>query len=280
MRSSVRSLANRIVAVTTLAVLGTASTGSTAHAQRPSVAEAPRDTSYQTSISADYDYTNFRGDIQAWQMGSVSLGERTPAGSIIGRVNLANRFGTSGAQYEADAYPHLGLGHGMYAYLNFGYSAASIFPRWRSGGEIYTNLPDAYEASLGYRQLRFEGSTPVTLFTGTLGKYTGNYWFSLRPYVREKTSGTSASLSLTGRKYGADADNYIGARVGYGSTPSDRLTVDELARTKDFSADVHGSRTLTAGFFGTWSVGYEDEQLPAGTSRKRWEFSGGVRYVF
>lgn len=269
----------RVVTVIAIAAVATLGAVATADAQRPLSPEAVRDTIYRTSIAADYEYTTFGGDIQAWQLGSVSLGQRTPAGSLIGRVNVANRFGTSGSQYEADAYPHLGV-NGTYAYLNFGYSAASIFPRWRSGAEIYTNLPSAYEASLGYRQLRFAGSPPVTLFTGTVGKYTGNYWFSLRPYVRQKTNGTSASVSLTGRKYGADADDYVGARVGYGTTPSDRLTVDELARTRDVSADVHGSRGLANDFVGIWSIGFENEQLPAGASRKRWDVSGGVRYVF
>lgn len=237
-----------------------------------------RDSVWRTSVGLDYEYDHF-GDIQAWQLGALSLAQRADAGTIIGRISTASRFGATGSQYEADAYPRLG-GHGVYAYLNLGYSAAAIFPRWRSGAEIYTNLPNAYEASIGYRQLRFAGTTPLTLFTGTVGKYAGNYWFSLRPYVADKSTGTSASATLTARRYFAGADDYVGARIGHGSTPSDHLAPEELARTSSTSADVQASRTLAPRIIGTGTLGYESEQLSPGATRRRWQMSAGLRYDF
>ena len=64
---------------------------------------------------------------------------------------------------------------------------------------------------MGARQLRFSG-VPVTLYTGAIGKYTGNYWISGRTYVRE---GGSASASVTVRRYGEDSENWIGARASF-----------------------------------------------------------------
>ena len=226
-----------------------------------------------TSAGVDYTYSNFGDDIDPWHLLAVSVGERTRLGSLIGRVNYANRFDSNGVQVEADAYPR--IAEGAYAYLNAGYSRADIFPEWRFGAEVFTSLPAAWEASAGARQLRFESST-VTLYTGSVGKYVGNYWFSLRPYVRPKDGSLSASASLTARRYFEDATHYVGARVGYGSTPSDRLTPNELARTQSFSASVQGARRIAPRVYSTGSLGYDREELGPDRTRNRVELSAGV----
>lgn len=241
------------------------------------VASVAERSTERTSVGADVGYVNFNDDINPWTLASVSMGHRDARGSLIGRVNVANRFSTTGAQVEADAYP--ALGRSTYAYLNAGYSSSVIFPEWRLGGEIFTNLPNAYEASLGVRQLRFSG-TPVTLFTGSVGKYIGNYWISARPYLRSKDSGLSSSLGVTVRRYYETADEFIGARFSYGSTPSDRVIATELARTSALAAGVHGSRRLSTGLFGTWALGYEREEIVTGTFRNRVEIDAGMRVDF
>ena len=238
------------------------------------VAQAGRDTLPVTTAGVEYTLQSFDGGTDPWHLASVSLSQRTPGGTWIGRVNYANRFATAGAQVEVDAYPR--LGRGTYAYLNAGYSSASIFPEWRLGAEAFTVLPDAWEGSLGIRQLRFAG-TPVTLLTGSLGKYSGNYWVSLRPYVRAKSAGTTASATLTARRYYEDAENFIGARLGYGSTPSDLLTPDVLARSNAASMALYGSHSITAALLGTWSAGADREELPGNVTRNSWTASAGLK---
>ncbi len=227
-----------------------------------------------TAVGVDYSYAYFNGSVDRWQLAAFTVTERSSAGSFIAKINYANRFATSGVQVEADAYPH--IADGVYAYVNAGYSASSVFPEWRFGGEIFASLPDAYEASLGFRQLRF-GGDPVTLFTGSVGKYVGNYWVSLRPYVRSKTTGTSASASITGRRYFEDADHYIGGRVGYGSTPNDQIAPDAVARSNSFSADVHGVRPLATDLVGSWSFGFDREVLSPGRIRTSWTAALGFK---
>jgi YaiO family outer membrane protein len=176
-----------------------------------------------------------------------------------------------------DAYPH--LSRRSYAYLNLGYSGASVFPAWRFGGEVYESLPHAIETSAGVRQLRF-GGAPVTLWTGSVGAYCGNYWFSLRPFIRDKPTGSSASAGLTTRRYFADADNYVGASVSYGSTPGDELDVSEITRTSSRSAGIQGSHLVTRRTYGTWSLDFERDELSPGRFRNRWEGALGVRVTF
>lgn len=229
------------------------------------------------SIGVDAGYVSFDDATAPWRLGAVSLVRRTPAATLIGRVNVADRFGSTGVQYEADAYPR--LGKTTYAYLNAGWSAAGIFPAWRYGAELFTGLPDAYEASLGVRHLRF-AADPVTLLTGSVGKYLGNYWLSLRPYVRRKDGRLTASGGLTVRRYQATADDFIGVRASAGSTPGEPVTATDLARTRSLSAGVHASRVLSRVVTGTAALGYERETLDAIRRRNRLELNAGARVAF
>ncbi len=229
------------------------------------------------SLALDYGYVTFHGDIDPWRLASLSLSHSTGRGSLVGRLNFANRFSTSGVQVEMDAYPR--LSKSTYAYLNAGYSAADIFPTWRAGGELYGNLPRGWEASIGFRHLRF-GGPPVTLFTGTVARYIGNYWISARPFVRFKDSGTSASAGLTARRYFADGDHYFGATLSYGSSPSDRVTPDAVARTNSFSAGIHGSSGISQRTLLTWSAFRDREELDAGRIRNSLGVTAGFRFLF
>lgn len=252
-----------------------ATLAATLGAQDASVA---RDTALRrTIVTTDFSYVSWGGDIAAWRLGSIALSRRTAAGSVIARVNVADRFGATGAQVEVDAYPRLRTG--TYLYLNAGYSASSVFPEWRSGGELFQSLPQAWEASAGYRQLRF-GGTPVTLFTGSVGKYAGDYWISLRPYLRFKDSGTSASAGLTVRRYGADGDHYIGATISAGSSPTDRVAPEQLARTNSVGGGVQGSSSVARHVLGTWSIGTARETLESGRARTSWTVMGGLAFEF
>lgn len=239
----------------------------------PATPTPPGEQRPPTSVGVDYTYTHLDGDLDPWHLASLSVGRRTSLGSVIGRVNYAERFGSSGVQIEADAYPR--VAPGAYGYLNAGYAPSGVFPAWRFGGELFTTLGGGWEASAGARHLRFD-SSQVTLYTGSVGKYVGNYWLSLRPYIRPKDGGLSASASLTARRYFAEASDYVGARVGYGSTPGDRLTSQELERTQAFSASLHGARRLRGDVYGTWSVGYDREELAPDRFRNRAEVSAGV----
>jgi YaiO family outer membrane protein len=260
---------------TLLAVALASAVTSTAAAQDAAVARA--DARPTRTVGADFSYVSFSGDTDPWRLASVSVSRRTSAGSIIGRLNYADRFATQGVQVEADAYPR--ISKNVYLYLNGGYSDASVFPAWRWGGEAFTSLPSAWEASLGFRQLRF-GGAPVTLFTGAVGKYIGNYWFSLRPYLRQKEGGLSASAGLTARRYFEDGDHWIGAAASYGSSPTDRITPDAVGRTHALSMSLNGSTGLTKDLLATWTLGRDSEELAPGRTRDSFTLSAGLKLTF
>jgi YaiO family outer membrane protein len=159
----------------------------------------------------------------------LQYGKETSRGTIVARYNLQNKFNTYGSQIEFDAYP--GLGKGTYAYLNFGFSKSSIFPDWRYGAQIYRNLPKAFDASLGFRTLRF-GKNNINIYTGSLGKYFGNSYIFVVPYLIPSAEGLSKSANITYRKYGANQDQYFGVRLSAGFSPEfNRFGTDALTKS-------------------------------------------------
>jgi YaiO family outer membrane protein len=230
-----------------------------------------------TSVSGEISHVAFSGNTDAWRLASVAVWRRNAAGTFIARVNYASRFATDGLQVEADAYPR--LGDKTYLFLNLGYSSASVFPAWRSGAEFFSALPGAWEASLGYRQLRFNG-VPVTMLTGAVGKYVGNYWLSLRPYVRTHDGTTSATTTLQARRYFADASDWLGLSLTYGGSPTERVTPDAVALTQTLGLSVSGSASVTPRLLGTWTLGHDAERLSPGNTRRSVTVTAGLRRSF
>ncbi|WP_418602306.1 YaiO family outer membrane beta-barrel protein [Hwangdonia sp.] len=140
---------------------------------------------------------------------------QTKYGSIHGKVNFNRRFASNGVQFEVDLYPK--ITKGLYAYLNVGVSGSSLFPDIRYGFELYKSLPKSFEASLGLRALKYSQTT--TIYTGSVGWYTGNDYWSFRTYITPGDSGASMSGTLNYRKYRINSDNYFSIDAGMGFSP-------------------------------------------------------------
>ncbi len=177
------------------------------------------------TISAAYSYDWTSESVRPHQIVTMQYSRSTPLGSLFAKVNMADRRQTTAFQYEAEWYPP--IFDGIYGYLNYGYSdtsGVSLFPAHRIGVELFFSLPAKFEGSIGSRHLYFDPK-PVNIYTGSLGYYFGNYWFSLRTYITPGNVSFSRSLSLTVRQYfGAEGD-YLFAKIGGGISPDeDRLT--------------------------------------------------------
>jgi YaiO family outer membrane protein len=221
-----------------------------------------------------YRYDRFdrgSGDRWAWHMLSVGISGKLKSATLIGRVNYADRsYGSSsrsGLQYEVDAYPK--FGRGWYAYLNAGYSSSAIFPKYRGGAEIFTGLPHSFEISAGARYLKFANSG-VTIYTGSLGKYYRNFWFSFRPFVTSKPSGLSVSANLFARRYRADPENYSGILLGYGSTPIDFIYPEDIERLNSLKLGLEIQQHFTESLLFRISLRFEREELAIGRFGNRY----------
>jgi YaiO family outer membrane protein len=156
---------------------------------------------------------------------NISFKHKTKFGSIIPRINYSNRVGRQGLQYDLDLYPK--LAKKVYAYLNYGYSDAPIYPRHKMGGDIYVSLPGAFEVSAGGRHI-VTNTRNVTGITNSFGHYRGNYYFSLRSFITPRPDGlTRVSGNLLIRKYLKDAENYMGISGGMGVSPELRQFITD-----------------------------------------------------
>jgi len=190
------------------------------------------------AISSSYEIFNVAYDPMIYS--SLEYKRETKLGSIIPRINFSNRFQTNGIQYELDAYPK--FSEKFYAYTNYAFSDAPIFPAHRAGVELYANLPKSVEVSVGARYMAFNDQQ-ASIITGSVGLYKGNYYLSARPYItNSKDMPLGVSGTILGRKYLKDRENYFGFIAGYGFTPDLKQLQDGdelLAETLLFLESQH-----------------------------------------
>lgn len=172
-------------------------------------------------ITGLYTYESFSRLFDDTHSGSLEWRRRTTAGTVLGRLNVTNRFGSYSLQPEIDWYPR--ISSGFYGYMNYGYSDGTAYPEHRFGGELYRRLPFGMEASLGMRYLMFSNTDDVTSFTGSLTKYLRNLYFSIRPYLTPRSEGLSRSFTLTVRRYLGGPDDYLHVAGGFGVSPQERF---------------------------------------------------------
>lgn len=178
------------------------------------------------------------------QYHTLQLSRLTKYGSIIAKLNFSRRFDENGTQFEVDLYPK--IAKGLYAYVNLGFSNSDIYPHTRYGGELYKSLPHSLETSIGFRTLKYD--TTTIIYTGSIGWYTGNDYWSFRPYFTPDESGTSISGALTYRKYRSNSENYLGVGFSMGISPE----INQFYFDENDTAIINlDSQRLNVGYFFT-----------------------------
>jgi YaiO family outer membrane protein len=209
--------------------------------------------------------------IKSWEFMTLELAVKPKFGTLISRFNHACRqYGKetfSGTQFEIDAWPV--FNETIYANFNAGYSANAIFPRYRLGGELYFNLPNAFELSGGFRYLDFSNER-VYILTGTLGKYYKDYWFSLRPLIASDSKGLSTSGLLRIRRYKEDRDNYLGFTAAFGIIPVNLYFREDIQRYASFRLGIEAKSSLFKSFLVKLQFRYEHEEYQPGRYGSRY----------
>ena len=183
---------------------------------------------------------------------TVSLKDSTPYGSVIGRINRADRFDTTDYQGEMDFYPH--FRSGTYGYLNVGYSPrGSLYPSYRIGGDLYQSLPHGFEISGGYRRLAF--TTGVDIYTFSLAKYFHNWLFTGRGFVVPGDPGASGTALFSARYFlGTEGlHDYVEIRYSHGASPALAQTTQDIEVLADSRYGVVFDKALGTRWAGTFS---------------------------
>jgi YaiO family outer membrane protein len=154
---------------------------------------------------------------EVWTLSSVYAQYNTPKGSIGLQTSYQTRPGFDAPQYQIFANPQ--LSDSNYASLAYAYANnPTLFPDQYVYGEDFQTLPYSFIISAG-NTYRKTAASYLNAYTGSLGKYFGNYYLQLRPtYYVPKSGPTSLLYTLTAQKY-FSAREYVGFTISEGTAP-------------------------------------------------------------
>lgn len=214
-----------------------------------------------------------------WSYSSLHYYRFTNTGTYGARVNYAHRYGTTGEQYQLEAYPKLSENISLAVTAALANHTQILFPTNQSSLEGYFALPKNFEASIGPRYLKSLGVSIYT-WTGSIGKYQGDYFVWFRPY--HYTPQSTEFYEVGVRRYFSDKNTYIGLRIGAGKMPDigDVAPLNQIVILNMKSIALGGQVPITKTFFVKGGLGYSKQHFPSGLVREITDGSLGVVWQF
>ncbi|MEO7822886.1 MAG: YaiO family outer membrane beta-barrel protein [Gemmatimonadaceae bacterium] len=220
-------------------------------------------------LGVRYQYDDL-SDIEPWHDLALEYAQRLPFGTLVLGVSGARRYLKNGVQFELQAYPR--LTRRSYVFLDVAASSSTgVFLPLRLVAEPYFNFATGWEVSAGVRYLRTPGPDAYT-YTGTLGKYFGNYWISVRPSFTRVPDNNSYAWGLTGRRYFGDRYDYAtltaSRSVGVDPEARDPAAFTRIPRLISYAVALDRRQPLgRSGTRATYGIGYQQEQIAPGRTR-------------
>lgn len=254
--------------------------------QADTLDEGPKPMGYLEQAGVEYQFHFFREPwVRRWHVNSLRTDWRIKGSPVQAKINAGRLAGPEEGdgqlfhlQYQVDAYPRISSSD--YMYLSAAFSGSTRFPKYYLGGEWYHSFARGFEASLGFRWFQWRES--VVYYTGSAGKYYGNYWFSLRAYVTPTEDYTGQTWVLSARRYLATAEDYLGLKLEYGTSPENLISIVDYPNIKGFrSAGAHLSYQRR---LGQWlmrtEAGYRREEYREDTFRNHLSIQLHLLYQF
>ncbi|MBV6433261.1 MAG: hypothetical protein IANPNBLG_03439 [Bryobacteraceae bacterium] len=225
----------------------------------------------------DHSYSWFSDNGSGWRESSITLKRMFPIGRVGVRFTQASRFGFNSQLMEMEAYPR--VRPGTYLYLNGGFSPdRQLYPAYRFAGEVFQNLPLSMEGSFGFRRFRF--NAPFTLYTGSLGRYFGDYLISCRTFLSRDEFGWSPSLQYSVRRYFNDHEKFIGFRYGRGASPFEVRSTNEIGVLKSNTFMVEFSGKLNGRWLYSFTGGISAQDRYGRKGVRQYILDGSLDYRF
>lgn len=233
----------------------------------------------KNEIGIDIDEAYVSDLTQWWDYASIHYYRFTDGGTFGGRINFSKRFGTTGEQYQLEAYPKIfdiGMVALSYAYAN---STQIVFPDMQYTIEPYFYLRGDFEVSLGERFLRSQ-SVGIYDTTASLGKYIGNYFIWMRDYHFTPKASDLLELGLT--RYFSDKNSFLTIKGVYGRAPdiADLAPLNQIIVLKMYGLSLSGKMPLTKSLFARAGVGYMHQRFPSERIRNISDISAGLYWQF
>lgn len=231
---------------------------------------------YRATLS--YRHDQFTEIFDPWRFAEVGLSHETSYGSVLGRIEYAQRFDKTGNQFNLDLYPS--ITEGLYAYISGGYSGSDIYPKYRFGLTLYKSLPASFELGAGFRYLDFV-SRQTDIYTVTLSKYWGNYLITLNSYLVPLSEENLSSFTGAIRRYLGDGETYISLTGGFGSTSTDIEFEQDIRTSDSWSLGIIGQYPLSDKILINGNAEYNSDDFDHESFvRKRFSFKMLLSYRF
>ncbi len=122
----------------------------------------------------------------------------------------------------------------------------------------------------------------MLIYTGTIGKYFGSYWISLRPYFTKGTDAWSKSASITVRRYFGDEDSFISLNVGSGMSPDEQQYAfnPDMTFLKSNKISLDYQQKVAHQLIFYCGGGYAREEMRTDVKRNRFSLSAGISILF
>lgn len=241
-------------------------------------AQAQQDT-LRHAIGINYEHTHFSKQFaEDWRIASVEYKQKTNAITLIGKVNVAQRFGQKGIQAEAQAYPK--FSRRVYAFVGASYSNNNpVFPGYTTGATLYVGLNGGWEVEGGYRQLKF--TDQIWVGSGGVSKYFGNWLFNLTSYISIQTPADNQSYFFTAKRFFADSREVFWIQAGSGVSPDERRNIQLT------TANLRSKRLNAGAKFFVWkntllqlTGGYSKDEFREKTFGNQWNGLAGFAFLF
>lgn len=234
---------------------------------------------YKNSIQVQDEF-NFidNNSSKAWHLASIEYGYKFKNSPFVARFNYINKFNLNATQFEVDAYPS--LSKKIYCYVNIGYSNAVLFPGYKAGASVYFSLPHSFEIEGGFRYLQY--STPVFVYTGSVGKYYKRFWFNLTGYAVPANGNISTSCFLKTRYY-TNESNFFMLLVGKGISPDDKNHSNNIlfnSKRNSFTAEVSMEKKLNRHFILKAKSGWFSQEDIESSYSNQWMAGLGLKWIF
>lgn len=232
-------------------------------------------------IGYNYDEA-YVSDLETfWDFSSLHYYRYAESITLGARVNYAHRFGTTGEQYQLEAYPQFKDSNLEYIKLQFAYANFTqiLFPNYQYYIEPYFKLPKSFELSVGQSGLSSLG-THIYTFTSSLASYVGNNYIWLRPYHYTPKSSNFFELGI--RHYFEKENSYINFKVGAGKAPDilDLAPFNNVAVLNQKLVSLNGQFSVSKQLYLQLGLGYLKQIFPSHKTREITDGNAGLIWKF
>lgn len=249
---------------------------------------------YQHIIRLEHYFDTFDDPYKRrWHMSSLGYGRRTTFGDFYAKVYWGDMVESGeslfsdqvSTQYALEFYPK--IDERNYMFLNYAWSGDDYFPQNRFGIEYWHVFKYEIEASLGYRFMNFPqlgaDDLNIHIYTGSLAKYLGKFWFSFRPYFIYDGTDTSSRYMLSARNYLKKDESYLELVLGTGISPDNPYFYTSGQAIPDLSSwrvELEWKQKISNFLLFEIEGGYENAEYQHNQRRDQFSIRTALSFLF